>query len=204
VKDGVELAEQYRLPPPIIDIIREHHGTCLMRYFYHQAMTSAGETLPTGLEYQFRYEGPRPRTKESGIIMIADAAEAASRTLEKPSPGRIRELVEKIVQERLADGQLDDCELTFKDLERIIASFTRTLAGSLHARIDYPDILAPRGERRDGRVEKPAALAERPEALSWGQRGSDGALGEEFAVPATETAPPQEADRPPGRDAVGS
>jgi putative nucleotidyltransferase with HDIG domain len=203
VKDGVELAEQYRLPPPIIDIIKEHHGTCLMRYFYHQAVTSAAESLPTGLEYQFRYAGPRPRTKESGIIMIADAAEAASRTLEKPTPGRIRELVERIVQERLADGQLDDCELTFKDLERVIASFTRTLAGSLHARIDYPDVLAPRAERREAREEKPAALAETPEPLAWGQ-ASHGVAGEESTVAAPEIAAAAEADRPPGRDAVGS
>jgi putative nucleotidyltransferase with HDIG domain len=208
VKDGVELAEQYRLPPPIIDIIKEHHGTCLMRYFYHQAVTSAGESLPTGLEYQFRYEGPRPCTKESGIIMIADAAEAASRTLEKPTPGRIRELVEKIVQERLADGQLDDCELTFKDLERVIASFTRTLAGSLHARIDYPDVLAPAG-RREARAEKPHALAdgllpvEDPAPLAWGP-AEHGAVSEEPAVAAPEAAAAAEADRPAGRDAVGS
>src|SRR5204863_5485399 len=79
------------------------------------------------------------RTKESGIIMVADAAEAASRTLEKPTPGRLRELVERIVRDRLADGQLDDCELTFKDLEKIIVSVTRSLTGMLHGRIDYPD-----------------------------------------------------------------
>lgn len=138
VKDGVELAERYRLPPSVIDIIREHHGTCLIQYFYHQAVTSGGEDPAPALEYQFRYEGPRPRSKESGIIMLADAAEAASRTLEKPTPGRIRDLVERIVRDRLADGQLDDSELTFKDLERIIASFTRTLSSMLHARVEYP------------------------------------------------------------------
>lgn len=140
VKDGVALALRHRLPPPIIDIIKEHHGTCLIRYFYHRAMTS-GEPDAPALEYQYRYEGPRPRTKESGIIMLADAAEAASRTLEKPTPGRIRELIERIVRDRLADGQLDDCELTFKDLEKIIASFTRSLTGMLHARIEYPRAL---------------------------------------------------------------
>jgi hypothetical protein len=226
VKDGVELAEQYRLPPPIIDIIKEHHGTCLMRYFYHQAVTSATEASPTGLEYQFRYEGPRPRTKESGIIMIADAAEAASRTLEKPTPGRIRELVEKIVQDRLADGQLDDCELTFKDLDRIIASFTRTLAGTLHARIDYPDTLATRGERRDthalrGRAagserKAPAdALAQEAAGLTGGavaagspslawERAEDGAAGAEPAGDGPESAPATAEDRPAGRDAAAS
>lgn len=223
VKDGVELAEQYRLPPPIIDIVREHHGTCLMRYFYHQAVTNAADSTPTGLEYQFRYEGPRPRSKESGIIMLADAAEAASRTLEKPTPGRIRELIEKIVQDRLADGQLDDCELTFKDLERIITSFTRTLAGSLHARIDYPDVAAPRGLRREGQSERkadealpqagdaeaaPMGLVARPTALPWAPC-AHGAVGDEPAGAAaqqSEAAPAasQEADRAPGRDAAAS
>ena len=87
VKDGVELAEQYRLPAPMIDIIKEHHGTCLIKYFYHQATLASGEEGGPALEYQFRYDGPRPRTKEFGIIMVADAAEAASRTLEKPTPG---------------------------------------------------------------------------------------------------------------------
>jgi membrane-associated HD superfamily phosphohydrolase len=139
VKDGVELAEQYRLAAPIIAIIKEHHGTCLIKYFYHQATLSGTEEAGPALEYQFRYDGPRPRTKESGVIMVADAAEAASRTLEKPTPGRLRELVERIVRDRLADGQLDDCELTFKDLEKIIASVTRSLTGMLHGRIDYPD-----------------------------------------------------------------
>jgi putative nucleotidyltransferase with HDIG domain len=138
VRDGVELAEQHRLPPRVIDVIKEHHGTCLIKYFYHRAVTSGGEDSAPALEYQFRYEGPRPQTKESGIIMLADAAEAASRTLAKPTPGRIRDLVETIVRDRLADAQLDDCELTFKDLEKIIASFTRSLSSLLHARVEYP------------------------------------------------------------------
>jgi hypothetical protein len=165
VKDGVGLALRYRLPSPIIDIIKEHHGTCLIRYFYHQAMTS-GEPDAPALEYQYRYEGPRPRTKESGIIMLADAAEAASRTLEKPTPGRIRDLIERIVRERLADGQLDDCELTFKDLEKIIASFTRSLTGMLHARIEYPQVLT--GQERklatNGSAHQEHAGARRPAA----------------------------------------
>jgi putative nucleotidyltransferase with HDIG domain len=169
VKDGVALALRHRLPPPIIDIIKEHHGTCLIRYFYHRAMTSGEESDHPALEYQFRYEGPRPRTKESGIIMIADATEAASRTLEKPTPGRIRDLVELIVRDRLADGQLDDCELTFKDLEKIIASFTRSLTGMLHARIEYPRAwkgterkLPANGSAGQERVGVPAATADLP------------------------------------------
>jgi cyclic-di-AMP phosphodiesterase PgpH len=173
VKDGVELAEEYRLPPPIIAIIREHHGTCLIKYFYHQAVTSGGEENTSALEYQFRYEGPRPQTKESGIIMLADSAEAASRTLEKPTPGRIRDLIERIVRDRLADGQLDECELTFKDLEKIIASMTRSLTSLLHARVDYPSgsTASLRKAGTDGAAGKQPlevrkALADTPETAS--------------------------------------
>jgi len=138
VKDGVEMAEEHKLPPPIIAIIREHHGTCLIKYFYHRAVTTGTEESTPALEYQFRYDGPRPQTKESGIIMLADSTEAASRTLDKPTPGRIRDLIERIVRDRLADGQLDECELTFKDLEKIISSMTRSLTSLLHARVEYP------------------------------------------------------------------
>jgi putative nucleotidyltransferase with HDIG domain len=170
VKDGVELAEEYRLPPPVIAIIKEHHGTCLLKYFYHQAVTASGEGPSSSLEYQFRYDGPRPQTKESGIIMLADSVEAASRTLEKPTPGRIRDLIERIVRDRLSDGQLDECELTFKDLEKIITSLTRSLASLLHARVEYPkgdthDLrrLAADGSPNKEPVGSRKALADTPE-----------------------------------------
>ena len=173
VKDGVELAEEYKLPPPIIAIIREHHGTCLIKYFYHRAVTASGDEATPGLEYQFRYEGPRPQTKESGVIMIADAAEATSRTLEKPTPGRIRDMIERIVRDRLADGQLDECELTFKDLEKIISSMTRSLISLLHARVEYPsgntsDLrrLAADGAAHKERVGHRKALADTPETAA--------------------------------------
>jgi cyclic-di-AMP phosphodiesterase PgpH len=180
VKDGVELAEQYRLPAPIIDIIKEHHGTCLIKYFYHQATVTAGEEAGPALEYQFRYDGPRPRTKESGIIMIADAAEAASRTLEKPTPGRLRELIERIARDRLADGQLDDCEVTFKDLEKIIASITRSLAGMLHGRIDYPDATDLRRPPVESR--HPVVAEEEPAGAVLRLMTDDGAVDQEPVV----------------------
>lgn len=168
VKDGVELAEEYRLPPPLISIIREHHGTCLIKYFYHRAVTT-GEEATTALEFQFRYEGPRPQTKESGIIMVADSVEAASRTLDKPTPGRIRDLIERIVRDRLTDGQFDECELTFKDLEKIVTSMTRSLTSLLHARIEYPvgDTAEMRRLAADGAAAKEPvrkALSDTPEA----------------------------------------
>ncbi len=168
VKDGVELAEEHRLPPPLIAIIREHHGTCLIKYFYHRAVTTGEEASPA-LEFQFRYEGPRPQTKESGIIMVADAVEAASRTLDKPTPGRIRDLIERIVRDRLTDGQFDECELTFKDLEKVITSMTRSLTSLLHARVEYPvgDTSEMRRLAADGAAGKESmgkALSDTPEA----------------------------------------
>lgn len=173
VKDGLELAEEYKLPPPIMAIIREHHGTCLIKYFYHRAVTTAGEETTPALEYQFRYDGPRPQTKESGIIMLADSAEAASRTLDKPTPGRIRDMIERIVRDRLSDGQLDECELTFKDLEKIISSMTRSLISLLHARVEYPagdthDLrkLAADGNAYKEPVGTRKALADTPETAS--------------------------------------
>jgi putative nucleotidyltransferase with HDIG domain len=175
VKDGVELAEEYRLPPPIIAIIREHHGTCLIKYFYHRAVTSSTDEPSPGLEYQFRYEGPRPQTKESGIIMLADSVEAASRTLEKPTPGRIRDLIERILRDRLADGQFDECELTFKDLEKITTTMTRSLTSLLHARVEYPagDTRELKRLVADGVADKQAvgagkALADTPETAAGG------------------------------------
>ncbi len=181
VKDGVELAEEHRLPPPIISIIREHHGTCLIKYFYHRAVTSGGGENSPALEYQFRYDGPRPQTKESGIIMIADSVEAASRTLEKATPGRIRDLIEHIVKDRLSDGQLDECELTFKDLEKIITSMTRTLSGMLHARIEYPAgdtarlrKLAADGTAHQEPVASPEAFSDTPEAAGTASRRGAG------------------------------
>lgn len=179
VRDGVKLAEEHKLPPSVIDVIREHHGTCLIKYFYHRAVTGSQEATPA-LEYQFRYEGPRPQTKESGIIMLADSAEAAARALEKPTPGRIRDLLEYIVRDRLSDGQLDECELTFKDLERVITSMTRALTGALHARVVYPqgdtEELLKRntgdGSAYRQSLARRQALADTPEAASAAVGGS--------------------------------
>lgn len=138
IRDGVELAREWGLPEPIIDGIREHHGTGLVTYFYHQAVGEQGPSR--ALEEQFRYEGPKPRSRETAILMLADGVEAASRTLLKPTPDQVEKLVRHIIQGRLADGQLDECDLTFRDLEKIIQAFTRTLVGILHSRVEYPSV----------------------------------------------------------------
>ncbi len=137
VKDGVELAEAHRLPPRIIDFIREHHGTTLVGYFYARAAEDKpAEHIP---EEDFRYDGPRPQSKETAVCMLADACEAAVRTLVKPSPGRIEAMVRKIIKDRLNDGQLDEADLTFRDLDVIARTFTSILTGVFHARVEYPE-----------------------------------------------------------------
>ncbi|WP_273483072.1 HD family phosphohydrolase [Desulforamulus ruminis] len=138
VKDGVELAREHKLPQPIIDIIEQHHGQSLVSYFYHKALE--GDRNETVNEEDFRYEGPKPRTKEAAIVMLADNIEAAVRSLQNPTAGRVEGLVRKIIKDRLMDGQLDECNLTFKDLDAIANSFVRVLSGIFHTRIEYPDM----------------------------------------------------------------
>lgn len=136
VKDGVEIAKEHNLGQPIIDAIEQHHGTRLVTYFYAKAL----KLDPTVKEENFRYLGPKPKTREVGLIMMADAVEAACRVLEDPSPARIKNLVKKIIQDIFLDGQLDECELTLKDLNLVVESFTRTLLGIYHHRVDYPNL----------------------------------------------------------------
>ncbi|MGC4048095.1 MAG: HDIG domain-containing protein [Armatimonas sp.] len=135
VKDGVEIAERVGIPPLVRELIEQHHGTSLMRYFYFQA---TGGTSDPALEGQFRYPGPKPRRKEAAILMLADTVEAASRSLEKPTPQRIADFIASLIEDKRADGQLDDSELTLRDLSIVQDVFTRTLTGTLHARIAYP------------------------------------------------------------------
>ena len=151
VKDGVDLALKHKLNPRIIDVITEHHGDSLVYYFYRKAQEQRKmeeEKVAEGLENEedlpnidgenFHYPGPTPRTKESGIISLADAVESASRSLQKPTPQKIRALIDEIVFNRLKDGQLDGCGLTVSELRSVRESFAKTLRSMLHSRIDYP------------------------------------------------------------------
>ncbi len=138
VKDGVELAGAERLPLPVVDIIRQHHGTSLISFFYQQAVegNDKGIIIP---EEEFRYEGPLPQTKEAAIIMLADAVEAAVRSLSRPVAGRVEGMVRRIIKEKLNDGQLDEAPLTLKDLDKIGDTFVHILSGVFHQRIEYPE-----------------------------------------------------------------
>lgn len=145
VKDGVELARQNRLPDVIAQFIRQHHGTTIMRYFYEKARDlDTGEGVS---EMDFRYEGPKPQTKEAAIVMLADASEATTRTLKNPNAASIEQVVRRLIRERLEDGQLDEANLTLRDLDTIARTFTRVLTGVFHTRIEYPDPVLKEMER---------------------------------------------------------
>ncbi|MFQ5737257.1 MAG: HD domain-containing protein [Thermodesulfobacteriota bacterium] len=155
IKEGVELAEKHRLGSRIIDIIRQHHGTSLITLFYRKARAAGDLETSEVDEKSFRYPGPRPQTKEAGLVMLADAIEAASKTLPEPTPVRIQWLTQKIVNKIFTDGQLDECELTLKDLHSITKSFNRVFAGIYHQRIDYPEpeeLLKEDGVEGSGKV----------------------------------------------------
>jgi hypothetical protein len=137
VKRGLDLAHDYNLPKEIRDFIPEHHGTNIIRFFYEKAKESSDSVEIN--ETDFRYLGPKPQTKETGIVMLADSVEAGSRSLKDPSVSRIRGMVNSFVHERLLDSELDECPLTTRDLNLIKESFVNTLTGMFHGRIEYPD-----------------------------------------------------------------
>ncbi|MYG19901.1 MAG: HDIG domain-containing protein [Gemmatimonadales bacterium] len=152
VRHGLAMAEEARLPEVVKDFIREHHGTQLIRYFLEKARRDGvAEVDPS----DFAYPGPKPQSKETGVAMLADAVEAASRVLSHPSPERIRALIDRLVQDRIDYGELDDCPLTYRDLRIVKREFAHVLTGLYHHRIDYPQPAAP-GETSGDAGETPA------------------------------------------------
>jgi cyclic-di-AMP phosphodiesterase PgpH len=156
VKDGMEMGRENKLGQAIIDTIAQHHGTSLIRYFYDKAKKQKGEHN-VKIE-DFRYPGPRPQTREAGLVMLADALEAASRTLENPTPSRIQRLVQELINKIFSEGQLDNCELTLKDLHNIARSFKKILTGIHHHRIEYPETaLLTGGNGKNGSTDRKQA-----------------------------------------------
>ena len=137
LKDGLEIARHYNLPPEVIDLIAQHHGTGLVTYFYHKALEMGNSDSIK--EEDYRYQASKPQSKEAAIIMLADSIEAAVRSMSTSNAGKIEAQVRKMIKERLEDGQLDECALTFKDLDLIATAFTRILSGVFHTRIEYPE-----------------------------------------------------------------
>lgn len=137
VRDGVEMAKEAKLPPKVIDIIAQHHGTSLVSYFYRRALDETPEIVEEG---RFRYEGPKPQSKEAAIVMLADSVEAAVRSLEDKSPSSVEALVDRIIRMKLEDGQLDESGLSIKDLKEIKNAFLSVLRGLIHKRLEYPSL----------------------------------------------------------------
>jgi putative nucleotidyltransferase with HDIG domain len=136
--DGTEIAEKYKVPLAIRDIISQHHGTTLVAYFYHKAKNGdKGESIR---EEDYRYPGPKPATKEAAVVMLADSVEAAVRSAAEKTEGKIETIVRNIIKDKLDDGQLDLCDLTLKDLDLIAKSFIHIFSGYFHEREEYPEI----------------------------------------------------------------
>ena len=137
VKDGLELAREYKIPKVLHQFIETHHGTTLVEYFYKVAARNGSENGRSLEDSDFRYPGPKPQTKETAIVMIGDGVESATRALPDPTPSRIETLVNNIIMKRLLDGQFDECDLTMRELRLIEARMIKTLCGMYHGRISY-------------------------------------------------------------------
>ena len=172
-RDGYQMGLRARLPEPVLDIIRQHHGDSPMLFFYDKAVKLYGDKVDINA---FRYDGPRPRSREAAVVMLADTIEAAARSLPNPDPEKLDALIRKLVRDKMSDGQLDESELTFADLDRICHAFQSVLSGVFHERIEYPDVVIPprleteRPAEADA-VPEPRTVA--PEA----ETGDDGDVG---------------------------
>ncbi|MDZ7690126.1 MAG: HDIG domain-containing protein [Balneolaceae bacterium] len=153
VSNGVKSARKHGLPEIIIDFIKTHHGTSLIKYFFSKAKEKTDENKDEIQEKDFRYDGPLPRTKETGILLLADGVEAASRAMKDPSYQKLENLINKMVDDRVNEGQLSKCPLTFQDLRTIKETFLNILMGIYHSRVEYPE---DKKEQDKEQVEKAA------------------------------------------------
>ncbi|PLX45706.1 MAG: hypothetical protein C0609_02480 [Deltaproteobacteria bacterium] len=153
VKDGVELAEKYRLGKDIVDIISQHHGTRLLHYFYDKAKEGARPGVDGVSEVEYSYSGPKPQSREAALVLLADVVEAATRTLPTANQSRVQGAVQTMINRIFAEGQLDECDLSLKDLHQIARSFTLILTGIHHQRIDYP-LPVQKEKKEDGDLAK--------------------------------------------------
>lgn len=162
VKDGVEMAKEYKLGKALEDIIKQHHGTSTIRYFFEKAKSLRTDDMPEVDIEDYRYPGPKPQSKEAALVMLADVIEASSRALQNPTSARLKGLVQKMINEIFADGQLSDCDLTLRDLHKIGNNFHKMLCGIHHSRIEYPEANSnkDKGQSKNGNSNgKPANQA---------------------------------------------
>jgi hypothetical protein len=200
VKDGIEMGEELGLPPRVIDCIPEHHGTIAVEYFYHEALKlQQAQGGPDVSKDDFRYPGPKPQSRETAILMIADSVEAISRVLTEPNPSRIEQMVHDVVMRRLTEGQLDECGITLRELKEVERAMCRVLLGHFHGRIKYPKEAAPGArlvaaqplDRDDttSRMRAAAALADGPGTPSAATSGGVAGADEGATAPPVEPEP---------------
>ena len=161
VKDGIEMAREYRLPASIIHFIESHHGTTLVEYFYHAArQRRADEDEPAPSEFEFRYPGPKPQAREAAIMLLCDSVEAAARSLAEPTPVRLEQIVQRMMNKRLMDGQFNECQITLQELHRVEEAITKTLRAIYHGRVKYPtDQLQPAASSAPAADDQPRSAA---------------------------------------------
>ncbi len=187
VKDGVELAREHKLGSELIDIIQQHHGTTLIKFFYDRAKSQSDPEVHQVSERDYRYHGPKPQTREAALIMLADAIEAASRTLTDPTPARIQGMVQKLINNIFIDGQLNECDLTLKDLNLIAKSFNRVLSSSFHHRVDYPEPVHIVREKNESAEKTQVKEKARIKSANSDRKPADQIQDSE--APATESSP---------------
>lgn len=199
VKEGMELAKQEGIPQRVIDFIPQHHGTALIEYFYEKALKEAadGEVID---EMHYRYSGPKPQTKEAGILMLSDVVEAASRTIADPSPAKIQGMVQKIINKIFTSGQLDESELTLKDLHFIARSFTRVLLGIHHRRIEYSESAEKSRDQKADSLKAEIVV----ESTGTGELKSNGSrtTGEEDGLVQEQESRSEKENNGSGKDAI--
>lgn len=166
VKDGLDMARQQRLPVEIQDFIAQHHGTSLIAFFYHRAKEQEDPDISEVDEKDFRYPGPKPQSRETAICMLADSIEAASRAMSNPSPARLKGLVQTMVNKAFTDGQLDECDLTLKDLHSISSAFTRILSGIYHHRPEYPGASKKDSDKDGSRTSQDSSNSARKDRVT--------------------------------------
>jgi membrane-associated HD superfamily phosphohydrolase len=155
VKDGIEMAKEYGLPAVLRQFVETHHGTTLIEYFYHAAQQKQDERQGPVSESEFRYVGPKPKTKEAAIVMLADSSEGAVRAISEITPAKVETAVHNMAMKRLQDGQFDECDLSLKELSLIEKSLSKSLVAHHHGRIAYPK---PIDEPQEYTIEKPHVI----------------------------------------------
>ncbi len=184
VKDGLELAKEYGLPPVLREFIATHHGTTLVEYFYHAAATQRRQDIERAPdEVEFRYPGPKPRVKEAAVLMLADAAESSVRAMTEPSPGRIETQVHQVIFKRLMDGQLNECDMTLKEVYGVENSLIKSLTGMYHGRVKYPQQERADRERAEHLDQQSRMLSGKNGKNGNGKNGHDG-NGKSLSEPA--------------------